>query len=75
MVVKIDDAGSVGVVETRYLDYPGALVLESGRELGPIRLAYETYGTLSPAKDNAIFVLHALSADAQKAIALLRSNA
>ena len=67
MVVKVDDAGSVGVVETQYFDYPGALVLESGKALGPIRLAYETYGTLNAAKDNAVFVLHALSADAHAA--------
>ena len=67
MVVRIDEAGAVGVVETRYFDYPGSLLLESGRELGPIRLAYETYGTLTPAKDNAVFILHALSADAHAA--------
>jgi len=67
MVVRVDEAGSVGVVETQYFDYPGSLVLESGRELGPIRLAYETYGTLNPAKDNAILLVHALSGDAHAA--------
>jgi homoserine O-acetyltransferase len=67
MVLKVGEAGSVGVVETQYFDYPGSLVLESGKELGPLRLAYETYGTLSPAKDNAVFILHALSADAHAA--------
>jgi homoserine O-acetyltransferase len=41
--------------------------LECGRRFGPITLAYETYGTLSPARDNAILVLHALSGDAHAA--------
>ncbi|MHB0936296.1 MAG: homoserine O-acetyltransferase MetX [Armatimonadota bacterium] len=67
MVVRVDEAGSVGVVETQYFDYPGSLLLESGRELGPVQLAYEAYGTLSPAKDNAILLLHALSGDAHAA--------
>jgi len=67
MVVRVEEEGAVGVVETQYFDYPGALVLESGRELGSLRLAYETYGTLNSAKDNAILVVHALSGDAHAA--------
>ena len=61
------DSASVGVVATQLFHYPRALTLESGQELGAITLAYETYGTLSPAKDNAILVLHALSGDAHAA--------
>ena len=60
-------AGSVGTVETQYLDLPKPLRLDSGRELSPIRIAYETYGTLSPARDNVILVCHALSGDAHAA--------
>ncbi len=41
--------------------------LESGEKLGPITLAYETYGTLNKQKTNAILVLHALSGDAHAA--------
>src|SRR5208337_2607705 len=40
------------------------LILESGETLGPITLAYETFGTLNKDKSNAILVLHALSGDA-----------
>jgi homoserine O-acetyltransferase len=60
-------AGSVGTVETRFLDLPQPLPLDCGRELHPIRIAYETYGTLSPARDNVILVCHALSGDAHAA--------
>jgi homoserine O-acetyltransferase len=60
-------AGSVGTVETRYLDLPAPVQLDCGRELHPVRVAYETYGTLSPARDNVILVCHALSGDAHAA--------
>jgi homoserine O-acetyltransferase len=59
--------GSVGEVETRYLDLPEPVRLDSGRELHPVRVAYETYGTLSPKRDNVILVCHALSGDAHAA--------
>jgi len=60
-------AGSVGGVETRFLDLPAPLQLDCGRELGSVRVAYETYGVLSPQRDNAILVCHALSGDAHAA--------
>lgn len=60
-------AGSVGTVETRFLDLPDPLPLDGGRVLHPVRIAYETYGTLAPARDNVILVCHALSGDAHAA--------
>ena len=60
-------AGSVGTAETQFLDLPEPLLLDSGRELRGIRVAYETYGTLSPARDNVVLVCHALSGDAHAA--------
>jgi homoserine O-acetyltransferase/O-succinyltransferase len=60
-------AGSVGTVETQFLDLPGPLVLDCGRTLHPVRIAYETYGRLAPARDNVILVCHALSGDAHAA--------
>ncbi len=62
--------GSVGIVETQTHTFgapPDGLVLTSGQKLGPITLAYETYGELNAAKDNAILVCHALSGDAHVA--------
>jgi homoserine O-acetyltransferase len=38
--------------------------LDSGQLFGPIIIAYETYGQLSPARDNAILITHALTGDA-----------
>ena len=60
-------AGSVGTVETQFLDLPQPLVLDCGRTLHPVRIAYETYGTLSPDRDNVLLVCHALSGDAHAA--------
>ncbi len=62
--------GSVGRVETKYFtfgDLPDVLILECDRPLGPITLAYETYGKLNPERTNAILVEHALSGDAHAA--------
>jgi homoserine O-acetyltransferase len=60
-------AGSVGVAETKYLDLPDPVRLDCGRELSPVRVAYEAYGNLSPDRDNVILVCHALSGDAHAA--------
>jgi homoserine O-acetyltransferase len=35
--------------------------------VGPVSVEYETYGSLSPRKDNVVFVAHALSGDAHVA--------
>lgn len=61
---------SVGIVTTQFMNLfepPNELVLAGGERLGPIRVAYETYGQLTPQRDNAIFVCHALTGDAHVA--------
>ena len=63
-------AQDIGLVETQYFTFgnpPGELVLESGEKLGPVTLAYETYGTLNKDKSNAILILHALTGNAHVA--------
>jgi homoserine O-acetyltransferase len=44
-----------------------SLSLDNGARLGPVDVAYETYGELNAAKNNAILVLHAFSGDAHAA--------
>ena len=61
---------SVGIVETKkwkFADPPNQLSLRCGEELGPIEVAYETYGELTPEKDNAVLICHALTGDAHVA--------
>jgi homoserine O-acetyltransferase len=42
---------------------PHPLPLDSGQALEGAAIAYETYGTLAPDKDNAVLVCHALTGD------------
>lgn len=56
----------IGITQTQFLQFDG-LRLESGGYLGPLVVAYETYGELNDKKDNAVLVLHALSGDAHAA--------
>ncbi len=63
-------AGSVGLVETSHVtlfEPPDLLQLECGQTLGPIQVAYETYGELNDARDNAVLICHALTGDAHVA--------
>ena len=58
---------SIGIVETKYYTFDEKITLESGVEFSPITVAYEAYGKLNDAKDNAILVIHALTGDAHAA--------
>jgi len=58
---------SVGIVKTEYAQFDTQLRLESGRLLGPLTLAYETYGELNADRSNVILVTHAWTGDAHAA--------
>jgi homoserine O-acetyltransferase len=65
--VIVGAPGSAGVVRTQYVDLPAPLPLDCGRTLDGVRIAYETYGSLTPNRDNVVLVCHALSGDAHAA--------
>lgn len=58
---------SVGIVQEQSVTFDTELRLESGRILGPITLAYETYGELNADRSNAILVAHAWTGNAHLA--------
>jgi homoserine O-acetyltransferase len=61
---------SVGIVETKMFTFgepPQEQKLDGGQKLGPVTLAYETYGALDAERSNAILICHSLSGDAHAA--------
>lgn len=59
---------SIGLVEAKSVTLcKDGLRLDSGVDFGPVTVAYETYGELSPARDNTILICHALSGGAHAA--------
>jgi len=47
--------------DKKYFTYPYPFQLESGASLPEFTLAYHTFGTLNDAKDNVVWVVHALT--------------
>jgi homoserine O-acetyltransferase/O-succinyltransferase len=58
--IKVADA-DVGHAITFGLDKP--IVLDAGRSLAPLTIAYATYGALNGARNNTILICHALTMD------------
>ncbi len=52
----------------RIFRYEHPFPLETGRTLAALTIAYHTYGKLNAAKDNAVWVCHALTADSDVAV-------
>jgi homoserine O-acetyltransferase len=52
---------------TQYFDLPSPFAMKRGGALAGARLAYETWGTLGAARDNAVFILTGLSPSAHVA--------
>src|SRR3974377_1301017 len=65
----MNGSNSIGLVETKYFTFAESapLQLDSGETLGPITLAYETYGRLNADRSNALLICPALSGHAHAA--------
>lgn len=54
--------GSIGIVSPQLMQFDEPIELKGGARIDSYALAYETYGELNAARDNAILVCHALNA-------------
>jgi len=61
--VKMMDENSIGIIKPQTYTFAQdePFILDSWATLGPVTLAYETYGELNVDKTNAILICHALS--------------
>ncbi len=57
---------SKNIVKPQYYTFKNQ-PLECGKVLSEVTICYETYGTMSPQRDNAILLIHALSGSAHAA--------
>ena len=56
-------AGPAIISTSAVLELSEPLPLDGGQRLEGVRIAYEAYGTLNAARDNAVFVAHATTGD------------
>ena len=65
MLDDLTDDESKALAQCRHavLGVERPLRLDCGVDLGPYRVAYQTYGTLNDAKSNAVLICHALTGD------------
>jgi len=54
---------SLFTLSSQTYDLPQPLLLDGGQSLEGVRIAFETYGTLNDAADNAILICHATTGD------------
>ena len=61
MTTPPDALNSSGTLVATIATADQPMQLAGGATLGPVQIAYETWGTLAPARDNAVLVFHALT--------------
>ncbi len=62
-----EDVGTVRPQTVELALPPEGFPLELGGNLSALTVAFETYGQISPAKDNVVYICHALTGDAHVA--------
>jgi len=59
----MDQAAPLADIPHQRVVFPDGMMLECGVHLPSLTVAYRTYGTLNPARSNAVLVCHALTGD------------
>jgi len=65
--IRVGDVDESGRRYFTFAAHGPGLELDCGSSLGPVTLAYETYGQLNTARDNALLILHAFTGDSHVA--------
>ncbi|RLD12175.1 MAG: homoserine O-acetyltransferase [Chlamydiae bacterium] len=55
--------GNKTFTKKKSITFDEGIQLTSGKQFSPLSVAYETFGTLAPKKDNVILITHALTGD------------
>jgi homoserine O-acetyltransferase/O-succinyltransferase len=59
----MDQAAPLAAHPHQHVVFPDGMALDCGARLPELTVAYRTYGTLNPARSNAVLVCHALTGD------------
>ncbi|RPJ42530.1 MAG: hypothetical protein EHM19_10275, partial [Candidatus Latescibacterota bacterium] len=51
------------LAQVLHLDLPGPFLTKRGGAVHPIQISYESWGTLDERRENAILIVHPLTAD------------
>ena len=74
LTLHTSDAGATPPAARRVVTLPGTFAMRLGGKLQDVRVAYESWGVLTPSKDNVLLLFTGLSPSAHAASKSFSSN-